>query len=91
LGNVNQDIAASARIMDFFLGGAANSKIDEIEYFDPWNPSWQETLRTLQASSSPGDGLWDLWGRPCNPGLVHQGQIYWTRVSGIVRKWYLTD
>lgn len=91
LGNVNMDIAASARIMDFFLGGAATFTNDNLESIFPSNLSWQETLRVLQESSSLGDGLWDLWGRPCNPGHVHQGQIYWTRVSGIVRKWYLTD
>ncbi|MFM7588312.1 MAG: hypothetical protein ACKO55_04280, partial [Bacteroidota bacterium] len=91
LGTVNQDIAASARIMDFFLGGAATFTNDNLESIVPSNLSWQETLRVIQASLSPGDGLWDLWGRPCYPGHVHQGQIYWTRVSGIVRKWYLTD
>jgi len=91
LGNVNQDIAASARIMDFFLGGAATFTNDNLESIVPSNLSWQETLRVLQESSSPGDGLWDLWGRPCNPDLVPQGQIYWTRVSGIVRKWHPTE
>lgn len=91
LGNVNQDIAASARIMDFFLGGAATHINDNLESILPSSLSWQETLRVLQESSNQGDGLWDLWGRPCDPRQLHQRQIYWTRVSGIVRKWYVSN
>ncbi len=92
LGIVNQDILASARIMDFFLGVAASSTTNnDLENVSPLIISWQQTLQAIHESSVQGDGLWDSWGRPCDPRLVHQGQIYWTRVSGIVRKWHISN
>ena len=91
LGNLNRDFQASARMMEFFLGGGTTSVSDDADQNQGLAGHWKDILSKLEHSTSPDDGVWDALGRRVSLSTFHHPTpmtgLWITRHGGETRQW----
>jgi hypothetical protein len=91
LGNLNRDFQASARMMDFFLGGGTTGMSYDADQNQGLAGHWKDILSKLEHSTSPDDGVWDALGRRVSLSTFHHPTpmtgLWITRHGGETRQW----